>query len=162
MMGVTPGPHRSVQVACFFVGQQEYGLDIMQIKEVINPIAITPVPRAPSFIEGIIELRGAILPVIDLRKRFELPAPPPGRDTKFVIAAVDGQIIGLVVDRVREVLTIDLDEVREAPSIAVGTEARFFTGVYKHDTRIILLLAVGEVLSDAERGQLRKLRGGDG
>src|SRR5439155_24663051 len=78
-----------VQMVAFSVGAGEYALDIMRIKEIINPVKITPVPKAPPFIEGVIELRGAILPVVDLRKRFDLVATPAVRSTKFLVVSID-------------------------------------------------------------------------
>ena len=113
----------SVQVACFFVGSEEYALDIMRIKEIINPVPVTRVPRAPVFIEGIIELRGAFLPVIDLRRRFELPVTELTRDTKYVIVALAGRILGLVVDRVAEVKPIPVDQISAAPELAVAGDS---------------------------------------
>src|SRR4051794_6029966 len=76
-----------LQLVAFSVGEGEYALDIMRIKEIINPVKITPVPKAPPFIEGVIELRGTILPVVDLRKRFDLAAGPATRATKFLVVS---------------------------------------------------------------------------
>jgi purine-binding chemotaxis protein CheW len=120
-----------VQVASFHVGDQEYALDIMKIKEIINPLVITAVPKAPPFIEGIIELRGAVLPVVDLRKRFALEPRPQSRETKYIIVTLEGHIVGLVVDRVREVMRIDEGEILDAPAMATGVDARFVAGVFK-------------------------------
>jgi purine-binding chemotaxis protein CheW len=146
-----------VQVACFFVGEQEYALDIMRIKEIINPVTITPVPRAPEFIEGIIELRGAFLPVVDLRKRFELEVTPSTRETKYVIVGLEGRIVGLIVDRVTEVRHIDTESISEPPDFAVRPEARFWDGVVKQDDRIVMLIALDQILSPAEKAELRQL-----
>jgi purine-binding chemotaxis protein CheW len=148
---------RTLQVACFHVGAEEYALDIMRIKEIINPVRITTVPKAPRFIEGIIELRGAILPVVDLRRRFDLPATKPTRESKYVIVSLAGKIVGLIVDRVSEVLRIDSNEVKEAPDMAIGQEARFFLGVYQRDKRIVLVLDIDEVLTSMERSELAEL-----
>lgn len=145
----------TMQVACFFVGSEEYALDIMRIKEIINPVPVTPVPKAPAFIEGIIELRGAFLPVVDLRKRFDLPTTPATRETKYVIVAIERRIVGLVVDRVVEVRRIATEQISEAPDMAVGVDARYFNGVVKWDDRIVMMLDLDEVLSRAEREQLR-------
>ena len=79
----------SLQMVGFRVGEGEYALDIMRVKEIINPVRVTAVPKAPPFIEGVIELRGAILPVVDLRKRFDLPATPATRATKFLIVVIE-------------------------------------------------------------------------
>jgi purine-binding chemotaxis protein CheW len=150
------GPE-SIQLACFFVGAEEYALDIMRIKEIINPVAITRVPRAPDFIEGIIELRGAFLPVVDLRRRFELAVAEVRRETKYIIVALEGRILGLVVDRVAEVKRITIDQISEAPELALGGETRYFNGVVKWDDRIVMLLDLDEVLSASEKDQLRGL-----
>ena len=147
----------SMQVACFSVGGEEYAVDIMKIKEIINPVRITPVPKAPPFIDGIIELRGAILPVVDLRKRFDLPPTGLTRESKYIIIAVDGRIVGLVVDRVREVTRIELEQLRSAPALAVGDGARFFTGVFQRDGRIVMLVDLDEILSSTEKVALREL-----
>ncbi len=150
------GPE-SIQLACFFVGDEEYALDIMRIKEIINPVTITRVPRAPDFIEGIIELRGAFLPVVDLRRRFELSMAEVTRETKYVIVALEGRILGLVVDRVAEVKRITIDQISDAPELALGGDTRYFNGVVKWDDRIVMLLDLDEVLSTTEKDQLRGL-----
>src|SRR5688572_30695639 len=147
----------SMQVACFSVGGEEYAVDIMKIKEIINPVRITPVPKAPPFIDGIIELRGAILPVVDLRKRFDLEPTALNRDSKYIVTALDGRIVGLVVDKVREVTRIDLDDLRSAPAMAVGESARFFTGVFQRDGRIVMLVDLDQILSTTEKVALREL-----
>ncbi len=146
-----------MQVASFHVGAQEYALDIMQIKEIINPIEITVVPKAPSFIEGIIELRGAVLPVVDLRKQFALEPTPLSRESKYIIVTLEGHIVGLVVDRVHEVMRIDETEVLEAPAMATGVDARFVAGVFKRDQRMILTLDIAQILSSSEKSVLAQL-----
>jgi len=146
---------KSLQVARFHVGDGEYGLDIMRIKEIINPVPITRVPRAPAFVEGIIELRGAFLPVVDLRKRFGVDLSAGGRDAKYVIVSLEGRIVGLVVDRVTEVSRIPVDEIGEPPAMALGEQTRFFSGVVKSGDRIVMLVDLDAVLSAAERAQLR-------
>src|SRR5207237_570202 len=111
-----------LQLAVFRIGDREYALDIMRIKEIIRPLPITPVPKAPPFIEGVVELRGAIIPMLDLRKRFEVPATSPSRTTKYIVVGVEGRIIGLVVDAVSEVIRVQRDEVRPAPSMVSAEE----------------------------------------
>ncbi len=149
-----------VQLATFLLGGEEYALDIMRIKEIIHPLKITPVPKVPAFIEGVIELRGAILPIVDLRKRFDLPAPPPARSTKYVIVGIEGRIVGLVVDGVGEVLRIGRAEVRASP-LTSGDAARYFSGVCHHEGRIIMILDIDRILSSEEKISLAGLaRGG--
>jgi len=151
-----------MQIASFHVGSQEYALDIMQIKEIINPVHITPVPKAPAFIEGIIELRGAVLPVVDLRKRFAIDVTPSSRESKYIIVTLEGHIVGLVVDRVREVMRIDESEVLEAPAMATGADAKFIAGVFRRDQRIILTLDITQILSTSEKSVLGQLGASSG
>jgi purine-binding chemotaxis protein CheW len=153
----TSAPSR--QLCCFAVGAQEYALDIMRIKEIVNPLPITVVPGAPAFVEGIVELRGAFLPVIDLRTRFGLAVTAADRDSKYVIARVDGRQVGLVVDRVIEVRRVELAQVAPPPPLAVATGARpFFSGVVKWDERIVLIVDLDQVLTEDERRDLAALQ----
>lgn len=148
----------TLKVATFFVGDEEYAVDIMNIRQIVNPRTITPIPNTPDFIEGIMELRQVILPVVDMRKRFGRPATPPQRDTKFLIVSIEGNVVGLVVDRIGEVLTVDEDKLRTAPTMAVGDGARFFAGVYRFDDRMIIILDIDAVLTSQEKIDLGGLR----
>jgi purine-binding chemotaxis protein CheW len=143
-----------LQMVAFGVGAGDYALDIMRIKEIINPIGVTPVPKAPPFIEGVVELRGAILPLIDVRKRFDLPATTATRATKFLMASLElGEvriIVGLVVDRVSEPLRVPKTEVKPAPQLSLGERA-FFTGVVHHHGHMLMVLDVDALLTSAEK-----------
>jgi purine-binding chemotaxis protein CheW len=155
-----PGdPHALVQLATFIVGGEEYALDIMRIKEIIHPLKITPVPKVPMFIEGVIELRGAIIPIVDLRKRFDLPMTPTTRSSKYIIVGIEGKIVGLVVDGVGEVLRIGKGEVRATPMLE-GEAAQYFQGVCNHAGRIIFVLDIDRVLSSQEKITLAGLTRG--
>jgi purine-binding chemotaxis protein CheW len=164
-----------VQLVAFLVGEGRYALDIMRIKEIINPVKVTVVPKAPAFIEGVIELRGAILPVVDLRKRFDLPVGPPTRTTKFLIVAIDvagrRMIVGLIVDGVLEPLRVTQEQIRPAPALTTG-EAAYFSGVVnrrraERDKReeaadeegIFMLLDLDAILSSKEKITLAGLDG---
>ena len=127
---------QEIQLACFRVGAELYALDIMRIKEIIRPQRLTPVPKAPPFVEGVIDLRGSVIPVIDLHKRFDRPAPPPDRKTRVIICAVTGKIIGLLVDDVVEVHTYRRQEIFPAPQFLKGKGSEFFLGVcHRRDAR---------------------------
>jgi purine-binding chemotaxis protein CheW len=152
-------PVERIQLATFMVGSEEYALDIMRIKEIIHPLKITPVPKVPMFIEGVVELRGAIIPVVDLRKRFDLPMTAATRSSKYIIVGIEGKIVGLVVDGVGEVLRIARSEVRAA-SMLEGEAERYFLGVCHHGGRIIFVLDIDRVLSSQEKISLAGLTGG--
>jgi purine-binding chemotaxis protein CheW len=147
-----------VKLAAFRLADQEYAVDIMKIKEIVNPIPITRVPKAPPFIEGMIELRGSILPIVDLRKRFELPAPAFTRATKYVNALFGEQVVGLVVDSVSEVLRVPRSQIRPAPALVEGDGSRYILGVYRRDQRIFLILDLDRILSSHEKLGLESLR----
>ena len=164
----------TLQVARFHVGDEEYALDIMRIKEIINPIAVTRVPRAPAFIEGVIELRGTFMAVIDLRKRLGLAATPQGRDSKYIVVRMDDQVVALIVDRVIDVQRMARRDIRSAPEAIVQPDHHsksdqdhenppghpgtpLVAGVVKHEGRIVLILDLDAVLSPTERSALGAL-----
>lgn len=119
-----------VELFTFRIGGEDYALDIRRVREIVHPQPITPVPRTPVFVEGVIRLRGDVLPVISVRKRFGLPVPPPGARSKFLVVQVAGRRVALVVDQVSEVLRVHRSEIRPAPSIPAGQATpRFFLGV---------------------------------
>jgi purine-binding chemotaxis protein CheW len=124
----TAGAER-VELCTFRVGEEDYAVDIMRVREIINPLPVTPVPRAPAFIEGVIRLRSEVIPVVDVRKRFGVEATPPTRKTKFLVVRVGGRRLALVVDAVTEVLRIPRAEIRAAPTFADPLAPRFFLGV---------------------------------
>ncbi|MBI5548152.1 MAG: chemotaxis protein CheW [Deltaproteobacteria bacterium] len=139
-----------VQLCAFVVGGEEYAVDIMRIKEIIPPSRITPVPHAPEFIEGVINLRGAIIPVIDLRRRLSMPLQAPTKKSKYVICTVGGRRVGLVVDAVTEVLRIPRSAIRRAPAMLTRSGPRFFLGVCGPPERLKLLLNVKALLESDE------------
>ena len=143
-----------VQLAVFRVGEQTYAIDIMRVKEVINPQPVTPVPRAPATLEGVIELRGQILPVVDLRKRFDRPASPLTSASKVILVRLPpggSSFVGLIVDGVREVVRLPRDEIRPAPAMAGQGDAAFFSGVCRLGDEIVMILDIDRILSSEER-----------
>jgi purine-binding chemotaxis protein CheW len=142
-----PKRNEQLKLAGFFVGGGLYGIDIMRIKEVIQstPYPIRPVPHAPAIIEGVITLRGVVIPVIDLRKRFNaVPDEESLAFNKLIIVSVKGRIVGLKVDKVLGELRVDADEVRPAPSMlsaALGDDGEdFFSGVCKIDDDVVFVV----------------------
>ena len=153
----------TVQVVSFQVGSEEYGLDINTVAEVLRPPKITPLPRMPQFVEGVINLRGAIIPVVDMRKRFELsgikndPKKMRLMITRGAVAAsprAGHQLLGLVVDGVQEVLTLPKKHIESAPEAARGAHADFIAGMGKVGNRLIILLDITTILSREERAAL--------
>jgi purine-binding chemotaxis protein CheW len=150
----------AVQLVTFQVGTEEYGLDINSITEVVRPLKITPLPKMPAFIEGVINLRGVIIPVVDLRNRFELKSiKNDPRKMRMIItrgavhraAAASGDLLGLVVDHVDEVIHVPKKDIDAAPEAATGRNADFIVGMGKVGDRLIILLDIARILSQQER-----------
>ena len=168
-MSATETAAERIQLCTFRIGGEDYAVDIMRVKEIIQPLPITPVPRAPDFVEGVIRLRGDVIPVVDVRKRFGLPAAAPTRRTKFLVVQVAGRRLGLVVDEVCEVLRLARGEIRPPPPL-VGLEGpRFFLGVCGGGDaaagrrgaaagRMRLLLNVKALLDPAQPGEAEAAR----
>jgi purine-binding chemotaxis protein CheW len=117
-----------VQLCTFRVGGEDYAVDIMRVREIVRPLPLTAVPRAPAFVEGVFRLRDEVIPIVDVRKRFGLPRDPPTRKTRFVVVNVARRRLGLVVDEVCEVLRVRRRDLRPAPRLADGQGPRFFLG----------------------------------
>jgi purine-binding chemotaxis protein CheW len=155
------------QLCTFRVGGEDYAIDIMRVREIINPLPVTPVPRAPAFVEGVIRLRGDVIPVVDVRRRLGLAVTPPTRKTKTLIVHVAGRRLGLVVDEVTEVLRIPRSEIRPSPGLVEAGGARFFLGVCggenasggrRGSTRLRLLLNVRALLEPVSPGEVEAAR----
>jgi purine-binding chemotaxis protein CheW len=138
---------RISQLAAFRVGSEEYVIDIMRIKEIINPIKITPVPGSSDLLEGVINLRGVIIPVVDLRKRFQLPPRDASQRPKYIIVSVFRKNVGIIVDEVLEVLRLPRSLVKPAPQVFSQQDSGMFLGVCQYQDRLLMLLDLKKVLS---------------
>ncbi len=142
------------QLVVFDLANEVYGMDIGVVLEIIRMQEITKVPRTPEFVEGIINLRGKIIPVVDLRKRFSLPVTDETADNRIVVVDIDGQGIGMVVDAVAEVMRINSGSI-EPPSEAITTqESDYLMGIAKLDDKLIILLDMNKLLLKEERKAL--------
>lgn len=140
-----------LQLVTFRLGKEEFSMDILKVQEIIRIMDITRVPRTPDFIEGVINLRGRVTPVLDLRKRFGLPADEKTNETRIIVVDIDNRTVGLKVDAVSEVLRLPADTVEPPPSLITGAESDYIKGVGKLDGRLIILLDVSKILSRSER-----------
>jgi len=135
----------------FKLASEEYGLEILKVREIIGLMNITPVPRAPEHIRGVINLRGKIIPVLDMRRLFGLEELPDTPETCIVVVDVDLQgksvLMGTVVDAVLEVLSIREDEIENAPAFGENMDTRFILGVAKVKNNVKILLDIDETLS---------------
>jgi purine-binding chemotaxis protein CheW len=139
------------QIVVFKLGEEEYGVDIASVESIIRREALTPVPYAPPSMVGVINLRGRIVPVVDLAVRFELPPLEPTPLSRIVIAQIDGQLIGLAVDAAMEVRTLEPGSVDAPPDVVSSEEMReAILGVARFDDRLVVLIRVEKVVPSAE------------
>ena len=143
------------QLVTFRLGEEEYGVDILKVHEIDRMMDITEVPNAPSSIEGVINLRGKVIPVINLRKKFNLP--PREADGRTMIVVVDiGTSAGMIVDSVSEVLRISSDIVEPPPSMTTGLSSEYIRGVGKLKDRLLILLDIEKLLGTQEKAETAK------
>lgn len=136
-----------VKLATFRVGTSLYAIDILRIKEIVRPVKVTEVPNAPSFIEGVIDLRGEVIPVIDLRKRFSVAEIVDGRTTRMVVSLAFRRHFALVVDEVLEVGNYGREDVQPAPTYFQGDAADIFFGVAHRADDLLMILDLERLLS---------------
>lgn len=136
-----------LQLVTFSIGSEEFGVDILKVIEIIRMMEITKVPKAPVFVEGVINLRGLVIPIIDLRRRFGLQDKDDDSDTRIIVIEINGMSVGFVVDSVSEVLRIPVSTVEPAPPVVAGLDSDYISGVGKLEDRLLILLDLDKLLS---------------
>lgn len=148
----------------FTLGGETYGIDILRVQEIIGIMPVTRVPRTPSFVRGVINLRGRVIPVVDLRSKFELSDATDTDRTCIVVVQLsdDGSVVmGAVVDEVSEVLDIPVDNIEDTPSFGGGVYAEFVLGIGKVHETVVMLLDIDRVLTGSELAEIERAAGSD-
>lgn len=145
-----------LQLVVFALAKEEYGLPITKVQEINRLVPITKLPQTPAFMEGIINLRGRIIPVVDLRKRFGIAITEHTDDTRIIIVEVNGQIVGITVDAVNEVVRLPVQNIESAPPTFV-LDAQYIQGVGKMEDRLLILLDIDKVLNSKETIMLKDM-----
>jgi purine-binding chemotaxis protein CheW len=144
----------------FSMDGEEYGIEILKVKEIIGMMPITPVPKTPEFVKGVINLRGRVIPVIDLRLRFRMPTTDYTERTCIIVVEVDsssGKIqMGIIVDSVSEVVNIKSGEIEDPPSFGTTVDTDYILGMAKVDGGVKILLDIDRVLTEGERELLQQ------
>lgn len=136
-----------LQLVTFSIGEEEFGVDILKVQEIIRTMEITKVPRAQEFVEGVINLRGKVIPIIDLRRRFGFSSKQHDKHTRIIVIEINNMIVGFVVDSVSEVLRIPAATVEPPPPVVAGVESEYISGVGKLQDRLLILLDLDKLLS---------------
>lgn len=145
------------QFVVFKLGMEEYGVDIMQVKEIIPYKEPVKVPNTPIFIEGIINLRSEIIPIVNLKKRFNIAGESINEEKRVIVMNIDSKQVGFIVDDASEVITINSDYIENAPDIIAGVERKYITGIGKIKERILILLDLDKLFSANEKESLEEV-----
>jgi len=148
---------KDIQVVVFSLGGEEYSVDISMVREIIRMVDLTRIPKLPEFIEGVINLRGQITTVIDLRKRFEME-PVVNDNNRIIIVDSKGEPIGIIVDSVSEVMTVPPGQIEDMPSIKHARTQEYLKGICKVDDRILILLDLDKILTELEFAQTETIK----
>jgi len=153
----TQAAQRAGKYLTFYLGEEEYGLAILKVREIIGVMEITAVPRTPDFVKGVINLRGKVIPVVDTRLKFGLNEVEHTEQTCIIVVNVNDVEVGIIVDQVSEVLDIPAEDIEDAPSFGSDVQTDFILGMGKSENRVTILLDICKVLSDSDRVSLSAL-----
>lgn len=163
MSTTDPAPHQtpdagdaagtgSGEFLTFVLGQEEYGVDILRVQEIRSYDAVTRLPEAPEYIKGVINLRGIIVPVVDMRLKFRLPSAEYNALTVMIVLNVGGRVVGMVVDSVSDVVRLAAEQVRAVPEIGATIDRQFLTGIGTLDQRMLILLDIERLMGHETMG----------
>lgn len=140
----------SVQIVCFKIGKEEYGIDILKVQEILNLPKITLLPKAAEFILGVIELRGKVLPIIDLSKRFGIESSNTSKTLRAIVVKIKGKKVGLAIDSVSHVVKVDSEAIEPPPAIVKGISGRYIVGIAKVNEEFVVVLDIDQIFSSSE------------
>jgi len=143
-----------LQLVSFFIGSEEYAVDILYVQEINRMSHITKVPNAPDFINGVINLRGRVIPVVDLRLKFGMMKKEDDKNTRIIVIEINAKTVGFLVDSVNEVLRISKDVTEPPPELAMGINSEYIKAVGKLEDRLLILIDLEKILSKEESVQL--------
>ena len=153
-MSDTQADSGPLQCVTFTLENETYGINVMQVQEVLREVEVAPVPGAPHYVIGIINLRGNVVSVIDARIRFGLPIKESDDMSRIIVIEVQHQIIGILVDSVAEVVDIDLSEIDTAPNVGNAETSKYIDGVVSRGDKLLILVDLNKLLSESEWGDI--------
>jgi len=141
-------PEERIQLVSFKIGEEEFGVDILKVQEINRMMLVTRVPDAPEYVVGVVNLRGKVIPVVDLRKRFGMENKEPDKHTRIIVMELEEKLVGFIVDAVSEVLRIPGSVTEPPPSITTDINADYITAIGKLNDRLITLLDIERILTN--------------
>lgn len=151
------GSGEILQLVSFTIGEEEFGVNILTVQEINRMVDVTRVPNAPEYVDGIINLRGKVIPIVDLRSRFSMERRPKDKNTRIIVVELSGSIFGFVVDSVSEVLRIPVSVTEPPPSIIAGISKEFITSIGKLEDRLLILLDLERILAVDEITSIKSI-----
>lgn len=146
-----------IQLVGFNLGAEYYGVEITRIREIIRMVSLTRVPRTPAFIEGVINLRGSVLPVVNLRTKVKMPKKEYDKSSRIIVVDLNGIMVGFIVDNVQEVIRIPKSATQPPPDIITGVDGKFFTAVANLNNQLLIILDIEKVLMNDEKKDAKKV-----
>jgi len=140
----------------FTLGREEYGIDILKVQEIRGYEAVTRIANAPEFIKGVINLRGIIIPVVDMRIKFHLGEPVYDQFTVVIILNIAGRVVGMVVDSVSDVITLEPDQIKPSPEMGTVFSSEYMIGLGTVNERMLILMDIDKLMSSPEMGLMDK------
>jgi purine-binding chemotaxis protein CheW len=141
----------------FTLGKEEYGIDILKVQEIRGYEAVTRIANAPEFIKGVVNLRGIIVPIVDMRIKFNLGEPTYDQFTVVIILNISGRVIGMVVDSVSDVITLASEQIKPAPEMGSAFNTDYLVGLGTLDERMLILVDIDKLMSSAEMGLIEQI-----
>jgi purine-binding chemotaxis protein CheW len=160
-MSASPSANRTDTSAgneylAFKLGQEEYGIDILKVQEIRGYESVTRIANAPEFIKGVINLRGIIVPIVDMRIKFNLGEPRYDQFTVVIILSIAGRVVGMVVDSVSDVTTLQPEQIRPAPEMGTALNTDYLVGLGTLEERMLILLDIERLMSSTEMGLIQQ------
>jgi purine-binding chemotaxis protein CheW len=141
----------------FTLGKEEYGIDILKVQEIRGYEAVTRIANSPDFIKGVVNLRGIIVPIVDMRIKFQLGEPTYDQFTVVIILNISGRVVGMVVDSVSDVITLGPEQIKPAPEMGTTFDSDYLIGLGTLDERMLILVDIDKLMSSADMGLIEKL-----
>ena len=158
--GVKGGPEiAGNEYLAFTLGREEYGIDILKVQEIRGYEQVTRIANAPDFVKGVVNLRGIIVPIVDMRIKFKLGEPTYDQFTVVIILNIGGRIMGMVVDSVSDVITLKAEQVKPAPAMGTSFDTDYLIGLGTVDERMLILIDIDRLMSSAEMGLIEQVAG---
>jgi purine-binding chemotaxis protein CheW len=151
------GDSNGNEFLAFTLGKEEYGIDILKVQEIRGYEAVTRIANSPDFIKGVVNLRGIIVPIVDMRIKFQLGEPTYDQFTVVIILNIAGRVVGMVVDSVSDVITLNPDQVKPAPEMGTTFDSDYLIGLGTLDERMLILVDIDKLMSSADMGLMDKL-----